>query len=108
MSQSFNKGSIDIPAEEETLRRRKYVEMTYLFVGLGVGVLATVVTELKEAFGVVEVEFAPMESELANFFFIWPKRVLATLAFLNPAWAATRFQSTYRLSVAWWRIIIEL
>ena len=30
-----------------------------------------------------------------NFFFIWPKRVEATLAFLNPASAATRFQSTY-------------
>jgi hypothetical protein len=85
LHQSVSESSIDILIKGEKWRRTKCVEMTYLFVGLGVGVLATVVVELKEAFGVVGVEFAPMESKLANFFFIWPKRVLATLAFLNPA-----------------------
>jgi hypothetical protein len=55
--------------------------------------LATVVVEVNDVEGVGgEEALSPPE----NFFFICPKRVDATLAFLNPASCATRSQSTWK------------
>ena len=60
--------------------------------GDGVGVSATVVVDVNEVVGVVGAE---LEFLVMNLFFICPKRVEATLAFLKPASWATRFQSTW-------------